>query len=442
MAPSSPRRLDLAGELEASGRFHDWAAGLVLAGRGRHRPIDRGGRRWAHAGRPPTTSTAGISATVRSGPTTGRRSSSTGPASGSGRSPITSVRAAAPDRTHVAAWYWRRATSSRSGTSPRTTRGRSRRSRSTPARSAGDPRAGSARPGRQALGGDRAGGHGGRWNWRTALIRSCSDGGGAARQVDGQSGGGREPALDGGAVRAGSTGRSGVRGDPAADRGGPGRSPDGGVHRYAADTYYGGGAWLLLTAALGRVYLRRGGPADRAAAPRCLRWIERAGRARTARCPEQVATRALHPGADRRVAGDWGGSASPLLWSHATYLALLGGARVMAVAGGAAGAVRPRGRGSGPGGPRGGAGRGRRRRGAPSRPCRRAARRRARRAPARRGSGCGRPIRGPLGSTLPGARRTATGSSLVAVGWPGGRPRLLGGRGAWTAGGNHPATRR
>ncbi len=99
-------------------------------------------------------------------------------------------------------------------------------------------------------------------------------------------------------------------------------SPDGGVHRYAADTYYGGGEWLLLTAAIGRVYLRRGAPGDRQRAERCLRWIE-AQAEPDGSLPEQVATRALHPGRIEEWRALWGRSASPLLWSHATYLALL-----------------------------------------------------------------------------------------------------------------------
>lgn len=99
-------------------------------------------------------------------------------------------------------------------------------------------------------------------------------------------------------------------------------SPAGGVHRYATDTYYGGGEWLLLTAALGRVYLRRGAPGDRERAERCLRWIE-AQAAADGWLPEQVATHALHPDRIDEWLAFWGESASPLLWSHATYLALL-----------------------------------------------------------------------------------------------------------------------
>jgi GH15 family glucan-1,4-alpha-glucosidase len=98
-------------------------------------------------------------------------------------------------------------------------------------------------------------------------------------------------------------------------------SPDGGVHRYHDDTYYGGGEWLLLTAALGRTYLRRGAPGDRHRAERALRWIERQASG-DGLLPEQVATHALHPGEVEGWQRRWGPSACPLLWSHASYLAL------------------------------------------------------------------------------------------------------------------------
>jgi GH15 family glucan-1,4-alpha-glucosidase len=99
-------------------------------------------------------------------------------------------------------------------------------------------------------------------------------------------------------------------------------SQDGGVHRYPTDTYYGGGEWLLLTAALGRVYLRRGSGGDRERAERCLRWVE-AQADPDGYLPEQVAGRALVPERIGEWRALWGDSASPLLWSHATYLALL-----------------------------------------------------------------------------------------------------------------------
>ena len=95
----------------------------------------------------------------------------------------------------------------------------------------------------------------------------------------------------------------------------------GGVYRYRADTYYGGGEWLLLTAALGRTYLRRGEPGDRDRAAAALAWIE-AQAAPDGTLPEQVATHALHPERIEEWVRTWGESARPLLWSHATYLSL------------------------------------------------------------------------------------------------------------------------
>lgn len=97
--------------------------------------------------------------------------------------------------------------------------------------------------------------------------------------------------------------------------------PGGGVYRYRDDTYYGGGQWLLLTAALGRVWLRRGAPGDRPRARAALAWIE--GRAAPdGTLPEQVAEHALHPERIGEWVRAWGDSARPLLWSHATYLSL------------------------------------------------------------------------------------------------------------------------
>ena len=98
-------------------------------------------------------------------------------------------------------------------------------------------------------------------------------------------------------------------------------SPGGGVHRYREDTYYGGGEWPLLTAALGRVYLRRSWPGDRERAHRARAWIE-AQAAPDGSLPEQVDTHALHPERTAEWVSRWGPSARPLLWSHAAWLGL------------------------------------------------------------------------------------------------------------------------
>lgn len=93
----------------------------------------------------------------------------------------------------------------------------------------------------------------------------------------------------------------------------------GGVHRYARDTYYGGGSWLLLTADLAQVYLAQGRRRD---AERLLHWIE--DRATPAGdMPEQVAEHANDPEYIRQWEELWGSSACPLLWSHAAYLRLV-----------------------------------------------------------------------------------------------------------------------
>ncbi len=92
----------------------------------------------------------------------------------------------------------------------------------------------------------------------------------------------------------------------------------GGVVRYAADTYYGGGAWILLTAWLGWYYARTG--SLRRARELCA-WVE-AHRDERGHLPEQVAV----PGISFRFLNywtrRWGVPARPLLWSHAMQVIL------------------------------------------------------------------------------------------------------------------------
>ena len=93
---------------------------------------------------------------------------------------------------------------------------------------------------------------------------------------------------------------------------------DGGVHRYAADTFYGGGQWPLLTAFLGWNQAAAG-RADEAWAS--LRWI--AAQATPAgELPEQVGHHLLAPGREQEWIDRWGTVATPLLWSHGMYLVL------------------------------------------------------------------------------------------------------------------------
>jgi GH15 family glucan-1,4-alpha-glucosidase len=92
----------------------------------------------------------------------------------------------------------------------------------------------------------------------------------------------------------------------------------GGVHRYSADTYYGGGEWLLLAALLGWHYAEVG-RTDEAWSQ--LRWVA-AQAAPNGALPEQVAVHLLAPEYEQQWIDRWGPSACPLLWSHAMYLTL------------------------------------------------------------------------------------------------------------------------
>jgi GH15 family glucan-1,4-alpha-glucosidase len=101
----------------------------------------------------------------------------------------------------------------------------------------------------------------------------------------------------------------------------------GGVHRYAQDTYYGGGAWILLTAWLGWYYTglatsRPGlAPALANKIDSCLRWIETHADSEL-NLPEQVAENLNAPSYHAAWVMRWGNIASPLLWSHAKYIIL------------------------------------------------------------------------------------------------------------------------
>jgi GH15 family glucan-1,4-alpha-glucosidase len=91
-----------------------------------------------------------------------------------------------------------------------------------------------------------------------------------------------------------------------------------GVHRYATDTYYGGGLWLIHTAWLGWYYCET---ADLEKALECLAWME--GQATEDYClPEQVSRDLIDPTLYEPWVACWGLSANPLLWSHAMYLIL------------------------------------------------------------------------------------------------------------------------
>lgn len=102
----------------------------------------------------------------------------------------------------------------------------------------------------------------------------------------------------------------------------------GGVHRYLADTFFGGGQWPLLSCFLGLTFAASG---DRDRALEQLRWA--AGTSTPEGwMPEQVADHLLDPSTRQEWIDRWGPVSSPLLWSHGMYLRLaselgIGGAK-------------------------------------------------------------------------------------------------------------------
>jgi GH15 family glucan-1,4-alpha-glucosidase len=103
---------------------------------------------------------------------------------------------------------------------------------------------------------------------------------------------------------------------------------NGGLHRYAADTYYGGGAWILLSAWLGWYYaeLDKSGAGHRVEYRERIHelenWIASQAKANL-ELPEQVPQNLNDPAFHPEWVGRWGDIASPLLWSHAKYIILM-----------------------------------------------------------------------------------------------------------------------
>lgn len=93
---------------------------------------------------------------------------------------------------------------------------------------------------------------------------------------------------------------------------------DGGMHRFLADTYFGGGQWPLLSCLLGLAWARVGRPER---AMELLRWAASTAGADGA-MPEQVDRHLLDPSFVDEWVQRWGPSADPLLWSSAMYLRL------------------------------------------------------------------------------------------------------------------------
>lgn len=92
----------------------------------------------------------------------------------------------------------------------------------------------------------------------------------------------------------------------------------GGLHRYAEDTFYGGGEWVLLTAWLGWYYTETG-DFDKASA--LMKWVE-AQADENGWLPEQIPASLNDATFYKPWRERWGDIATPLLWSHANYLIL------------------------------------------------------------------------------------------------------------------------
>jgi GH15 family glucan-1,4-alpha-glucosidase len=94
-------------------------------------------------------------------------------------------------------------------------------------------------------------------------------------------------------------------------------APDG-VHRYRADTYFGGGRWVLLAGMVGWYEAVTG---RRDNAWRRLAWMHDQADS-NGELPEQVTGPALDPSFTPVWVRRWGEVARPLLWSHAMYITL------------------------------------------------------------------------------------------------------------------------
>ncbi|MCU1580089.1 MAG: glucan 1,4-alpha-glucosidase [Rhodoglobus sp.] len=92
----------------------------------------------------------------------------------------------------------------------------------------------------------------------------------------------------------------------------------GGVHRYLADTFFGGGQWPLLSCMLGLAFSAAG---DRERAVDQLRWAASTATS-TGELPEQVEDHLLDSSMKAEWVERWGAVATPLLWSHAMYVRL------------------------------------------------------------------------------------------------------------------------
>lgn len=92
-----------------------------------------------------------------------------------------------------------------------------------------------------------------------------------------------------------------------------------GLHRFVADTYYGGGEWVLLTAWIGWLYAKHGRMDE---AKKLRKWVESIA-SPDGFLAEQVPQHLFAPDKYVQWEKDAGKIATPLLWSHAMYLLLV-----------------------------------------------------------------------------------------------------------------------
>lgn len=95
---------------------------------------------------------------------------------------------------------------------------------------------------------------------------------------------------------------------------------NGGLHRYPQDTYYGGGEWLLLSCSLAWYYTAIG---ETCKAKPILQWVE-SHTDSSGEMPEQILDHVNNRDYIEKWEKLWGKVATPLLWSHAMYLIVTG----------------------------------------------------------------------------------------------------------------------
>jgi GH15 family glucan-1,4-alpha-glucosidase len=96
---------------------------------------------------------------------------------------------------------------------------------------------------------------------------------------------------------------------------------EGGIRRYPSDTYYGGGAWPVLTASLGWHFSTVG---NVGAARQCRDWVDERFEA-GGQLAEQFGGERRDPEHFGEWLERWGPPARELLWSHAMYVVLCDG---------------------------------------------------------------------------------------------------------------------